>query len=190
MNFLDELIELGYAARTKLEFHTNGTKYTAKVDRLLTKGNWKYVCAFLSLDAVGAKAEWLRYGSKWDDIVDNVAKFKKSADYVEVQCILSVLNIADLPALDEFCSQHNIPLKLMTLAEPRYMSLTSWPGDPAAVAERVQLTASGFDQYYDIIGTEPDPDAVKKLREYIQQFDAIRTPLRDADAGLADAIGL
>lgn len=190
LGFLAELIKLGYARRTKLEFHTNATKYTAKVDRLLAKGNWQYVCAFLSLDAVGDKAEWLRYGSKWNDIVDNVAKFKQSADYVEVQCILSILNIGDLPALAKFCSIQDIPLKLMTLADPKFMSLSAWPGCAEHIADRSALAKLGFEQYYDLIGTSADSRSIAQLRNYIQQFDSIRTPLRSVDSNLANSIGL
>jgi organic radical activating enzyme len=188
LDFLGELIKMGYSQRTKLEFHTNVTRYTAKVDRLLSKGNWQYVCAFLSLDAVGAKAEWLRYGSNWDSIVTNVAKFKQAADYVEVQCILSVLNIGDLPALHDFCQQQDIPLKLMTLADPTHMSLISWSG--SELISRSALSELGYEQYYDVIGTRPDPDAVNKIRRYIQQFDAVRKSLRSVDSHLADLIGL
>ena len=188
LDFLGELIKLGYSLRTKLEFHTNATKYTAKVDRLLAKGNWQYVCAFLSLDAVGAKAEWLRYGSRWDDIVNNVAKFKQAADYVEVQCILSVLNIGDLPSLNQFCVQQSIPLKIMTLADPKHMSLSAWSG--SELIKRSVLADIGFEQYYDVIGTACDPESVTKIRKYIQQFDPIRTPLSLVDAHLANLLGL
>ena len=190
LDFLNDLIKLGLSQRTKLEFHTNVTKYTANVDRLLTTGNWQYVCAFLSLDAVGNKAEWLRYGCRWQDIVSNVAKFKGAVDYVEAQCILSVLNIGDLPALAKFCNVQDIPLKLTTLADPEFMSLSHWPGCASHIADRSALAKLGFEQYYDLIGTSADNGSIVQLRKYIQKFDLIRTPMRLVDSKLANLIGL
>ena len=188
LDFLSDLVQLGFAARTKLEFHTNATKYTTKVDQLLTNHTWSYVCVFLSLDAVGKKAEWLRYGCKWEDIVGNIKKFKQVADYMEVQCILSVLNVGDLPQLNQFCIEQDLTLKITTLANPKHMSLSSWAG--AELISRAALANLNFEQYYDIIGTAIDHNSVSKIREYIQQFDPIRTPLRTVDKHLADILDL
>jgi organic radical activating enzyme len=172
--FLAELIELGLAPRTRLEFHTNGTKVNQK---LFSKDTWNYVCVFLSLDAVGPKAEWLRYGCCWADIESNIEFFKSVSNYTEVHCTLSVLNIMDLPVLKTFCESVDLPLKVMLLADPEFMCILNWSGDPALLVDRASLAQHGFEYYYDQIGTRPDPQSEQLLQDYIAQFDSIRKPL-------------
>jgi len=183
--FLNELIKLGLADRSRLEFHTNATLINTK---LFATNQWQYVCVFLSLDAVGRKAEWLRYGCNWNQIETNVEFFKSVADYIEVHCTLGVLNIRDLPALDEFCSAKQLPLKVMTLNSPEFMNLSTWPADPELIADRVQLEKFGYEQYYDIIGADAQSEMPAKLLQYIQQFDKIRQNLMDFDPDLLQAL--
>jgi hypothetical protein len=183
--FLNELIELGLAARTRLEFHTNATLINPK---LFATNQWQYVCVFLSLDAVGRKAEWVRYGSDWNQIENNVEFFKSVADYIEVHCTLGVLNIRDLPALDQFCSAKQLPLKVMTLSTPEFMSLSNWPADPGLIADRAQLEKFGYGQYYDIIGSDARAEMPVKLLQYIQQFDKVRQNLGEFDPDLLQAL--
>ena len=183
--FLNHLDQLGLAARTRLEFHTNATKVNKK---LLSHNKWNYVCIFLSLDAVGKKAEWLRHGCRWDDIVSNIDFFKSVGNYVEVHCTLSILNINDLPELDAFCKSVGLLLRISLLADPKFMSILKWAGDRDLITTPGYLSQHGFAYYYNLIGTQSDPESQSKLKKYIGQFDAIRKPLRDYDSRLFSAI--
>ena len=187
IDFLNRLKNLGLDNRTRLEFHTNGTKINHK---LFTNGsNWNYICVFLSFDAVGRKAEWLRYGTKWSAVESNIEFFKEVADFIEVHCTLSVLNINDLPALANYCESQNLPLKIMTLSNPTYMSLQKWPGDKHLIIND-NARNDQFNSYYDLIGIDPDNTSIIKLRNYINHFNSIRNNLRLYDNHLADAIGI
>lgn len=183
-NFLTRLVDLGLSQRTRLEFHTNATKINSK---LLANGIWNYVCVFLSLDAVGQKAEWLRYGSRWTDIESNIDFFKSQANYIEVHCTLSILNIMDLGQLDTFCKSRDLPLKIMLLSSPDYMSIMRWPGDKQLI---INNPDNQFDYYYNLIGIQPDNTSIIQLRDYINQYNTIRHNLADYDPNLARAIGL
>ncbi len=183
--FLQGLLDQGLAPRTRLEFHTNGTHVNV---RLFADRAWHYVCVFLSIDAVGHKAEWLRYGSRWADVEHNIEFFRTVANYVEVHCTLSVLNVNDLAALDEFCQQQQLPLKIHTVTDPAFMDLTRWPGDPATLADFARLNDRGLLGYYQLIGIDPDPKAAQELDKYIQQFDGLRQNLGDFDPVLQRAI--
>jgi len=181
--FLSRLIDLGLSARTRLEFHTNGTKINAK---LFDQPHWNYVCVFLSLDAVDKKAEWLRHGCRWTDIEKNIQFFARVANYVEVHCTLSVLNINDLPDLDQFCQHHKLPLKISLLSNPWFMSVLKWPLDKNLIADPAKLHQHAY--YYDLIGTQPDITAPTELANYIGKFDKIRLNLADYDLKLFHAI--
>ena len=184
-DFLNLLGQLGLAARTRLEFHTNATKINKK---LLSNNSWNYVCIFLSLDAAGKKAEWLRYGCRWNDIVSNIDFFKSISNYIEVHCTLSILNINDLPELDTFCKSVLLPLRISLLANPKFMSILKWSGNKELITIPGYLEQHGYAYYYNLIGTQADPDSRTKLENYISQFDAIRKPLKDYDSQLYLAI--
>jgi organic radical activating enzyme len=184
-DFLNRLKATGLAPRTRLEFHTNATKINKK---LFSDNAWNYVCVFLSLDAIGKKAEWLRYGCRWNDIVSNIDFFKSASNYTEVHCTLSILNINDLPELDKFCKSVDLPLRIALLATPEFMSISKWSGNRDLITDPGYLEQHGFGYYYDQIGTQPDPTSVSNLKKYINQFDPIRKSLTYSDDRLATAI--
>jgi hypothetical protein len=183
--FLQHLLDLGLAARTRLEFHTNATHVNPA---LFAHRAWNHVCAFLSLDAVGARAEWLRYGSSWSDIEHNIGFFHAVADYVEVHCTLSVLNIGDLVQLQQFCDLKQLPLQIGLLTEPDFMNLLYWPGDPALLADAEGLATLGHQYYYEQIGSQPDATAPARLEQYFAKFGPVRGNLADRDPKLFHAI--
>lgn len=177
--FLKKLKDLGLAKRTKLEFHTNGTKLDIDIAKLIIKLNWLHVCVFVSVDAVGKKSEWLRYGSNWNQISANVAHFQKLAHQVEIHCTLSVLNLRDLPNLNSWASFHGLPLKIVSVSYPEFMCLGNWDMAPEILADRSQLGSYGA--YYDLIGSTAIPGTAQKLWQYIAQFSSVRKSLWDFD---------
>ena len=187
ISFLQELKDSGLADRTRLEFHTNATK----VNKILfEKGLWNYVCIFVSLDAVGIKAEWLRYGCKWSVIESNIEFLQSAADYFEIQCVLSVLNLNDLPALKKFCLEKNTPLNITLVTTPECMSIEKWSGNPDIIADQEYLADNGCIGYYELLGSKMIPGTQEELQTYIKQFDKIRRNLQDFDPKLAHALGL
>ena len=185
--FLEELGKLGLSSRTRLEFHTNATQYR---DRLFNDYDWNYICVFLSLDAVGKKAEWLRYGCDWSKIENNINAFKKVSNYLEVHCTLSVLNLCDLPDLKHFCESKQLPLNVVTISSPGFMALPKWSGTAQELADQDLLISAGYGMYYDLVGTESVADSKQMLSNYIKQFDSIRAPLINFDPKLAQILSL
>ena len=190
IGFLNELIDKGLSNRTKLEFHTNATILSPAIKTIINSKNWNYTIVLLSLDAVGKKAEWLRYGCNWQQIIKNVEVFKEIVDYVQVNCTLSILNIMDLPALKHFCQQQNIKLSTYTLQDPEFLSLEHWPHSPDDLVDKQLLTETGFGEYYNLIGISPDPEAPNKLKKYIKSFKNLRIPLSKFDPELAKMFGV
>jgi organic radical activating enzyme len=185
LSFLQHLIDAGLAKRTRLEFHTNGTVAN---DRLFAQDTWHHVCVFLSLDAVGRKAEWLRSGCHWLDIEKNIEFFKARCNHVEVHCTLGVLNLGDLPELHKFCKQQELSLGIYVLTEPECMSLLKWPGDPADIADRQKLVDCDLDFYYNQVGVNADQSMPDQLALYIEQWQPFRGNLGEVDEKLYRAI--
>jgi MoaA/NifB/PqqE/SkfB family radical SAM enzyme len=188
--FLQELVDLGLSTRTKLEIHTNGSYCNARIKKLLLHHLWKYVCVFVSVDAVGPKASWLRYGSDWKKIVANIKKIQKLANYVEINCVLSVLNINNLVDLKNFCNQLDLKLQITTISHPEFMKLDTWCVDRDLLCNKQDLIESGYGEYYNLLGSSPDEEMYTQLQSYIKSFDAVRRPLKDFDSKLATILGL
>jgi len=187
IDFLHELIEMNLAHRTRLEFHTNGTVYPYKIFPKNQKSPWQYVCSFISLDAVGRYAEWLRYGCDWNKVDKVVDALENISDYTEIQCTLTVLNINQLPDLQSYAETKNINLSIKTTDNPDYMALTNWdmPQDSLLVNE----TSERFKLYYQLIGKTAKKGSSDRLKKYIRNFDGVRSPLSDFDRTFAEKIG-
>ena len=185
LSFLEKLIKLNFAKRTKLEFHTNATQCDKKIKKILQTNKWKYICMFLSIDAIGKKAEWLRYGTKWKKLEKNIPHLKSMSDYLEVQCTVSILNISDLPDLKNFCKKLGIMLKVSALYQPWYLRIHHWDQNPDKLVDKNILTKNGYNDLYNLIGTESRAGCIDALKKYIQKFDSIRKPLRQFDRVLA-----
>lgn len=172
IEFLNWLLANGYASRTRLEITTNGTKNN-RMMRRLDKKDWKYIYVAVSVDAIGERAEWIRYGSCWEDVNASIDYYINNANYVELHCIVSVLNIGDLPDLIDYAESKNVKLVATPLQQPDYMSLMSWDG-PAFDLDPVRY--QNLQEYVALIGKTPVPGSAQRLTQYIAQFATIRKP--------------
>lgn len=189
LNFLNKLVDLGLSGRTRLEITTNGTKLNKKILSILDKKVWNYICVFVSVDAIGKKAEWLRYGSDWNEIKKNINHYQQSCNYVEIHTTLSILNITDLLATARYANSIEVKHCIYPLHTPNFMSLTNWD-QPIKLVNRHQFEECGLENYFDLIGQTPVQGTKDKLVQYIKQFDSIRKPLKDFDAQLAQVLDL
>jgi organic radical activating enzyme len=186
-DFLQELIESDLASRTRLFFHTNATIDPSRTYVANTIKDWKYLCVFLSLDSVGRYAEWLRYGTRWTHIENNIPSFLSLCDYVEIHATVSVLNINQLPELLGFSQQHQLNLRLQPMSNPDFMSLEAW--DLGADALLILPMQDQFRYLYDLIGADPITGSADKLKSYIRSFDAVRDPLSKFCPEIARKLG-
>ena len=184
IEFLKELTDMDLASRTRLEFHTNGTVYPYKVFPRDKKSPWQHVCTFISLDAAGPYAEWLRYGCNWSKVDKVVDSLIALSHYIEIQCTLTVLNINQLQNLSSYAQSKNVRLRISTTAEPDFMALENW--DLLKESLLVNKQYDQFQIYYDLIGTTPKTGSSNRLKDYIRKFDGIRKPLSDFDKTFAN----
>jgi len=192
--FLEKLSATGLSKKTKLEFQTNATQYNTRIQKLLADykiyKNWKHISMFMSIDTVGKKAEWLRWGCDWNQIEQNVAKFKKFGAWLEVHCTISILNVGDLTKMKDWCDSIGIPLKFNLVDNPEFMSLESWPGDPDLLCDRNQMEKYGFANYYDMIGVRKNSTAPIRLKQYVEKLSTLRKSLRLYDEKLANIFNI
>jgi MoaA/NifB/PqqE/SkfB family radical SAM enzyme len=169
VNFLLGLVDAGLSRRTRLEITTNGTKSNARLMQVLDRSNWKHICVFVSIDAVGEKAEWLRYGCSWADVDANTRQYATSAHWTQIHTTVSMLNIDDLPAVHDYAQELGVKHVIMPLAQPSYMSLEAFDGHWVS-PHLEQYGQRGLLGYVGLVGTRRQPGAAQQLKDYVNKF--------------------
>mgnify|MGYP001149937741 CR=1 FL=1 len=104
---LEFMVAEGYAKNCVLRYNSNGTDISDKLLNLWT--HFKEVKFNFSIDAVGAKNDYIRYPSKWDSLVTNMHKLDNTGDNVTVNmaCAVQLLNVGSLVELAEWKLDQN-----------------------------------------------------------------------------------
>lgn len=103
-----------------IRFNTNGTIYNPKLEKLLKRFN--VINMAVSIDAIGKRAEYIRYGSNWNVIEKNFNKYKEYCR-VSVTPTVSVLNNLYMDELHEWADQHKVDVYLNYLENPEYLNI-------------------------------------------------------------------
>lgn len=186
LNFLNELIAKNLSKRTRLEISTNGTKANNNFLQILEKGKWQYISAFISVDAIGKKAEWLRHGTNWDDVYDNILHYKIITNRVEIHTVVSILNLHDLPSIYYFSKENDLIWNYFLLQQPNFFSITHWDGDWSF--DNSEFKNCGIDHLLEILKSKPKFGNQKLAKEYIESLSPVRRSLLEYDKDLANCI--
>ena len=180
--FLKYLVDNNLSNRTKLELITNGTGAPALFD----KRYWHSTYIAISVDAIGKKSEWIRYGSKWDEVAANIKFYNENSSYTELHCTLSILNILAYPELKQYANNTGIKLVTNLLQQPRFMSIMSW--DKPVELDMKQFEELGLTVYSDLLGSNPNNGSSIALQKRIEQLGKNRMSLDDYYPELAELI--
>jgi len=96
---LEKLIKLG-KTDVKLSYSSNMSKLKNCMD--LWK-HFKKIHIMASIDAIGPRAEYIRKGTNWDIIVDNLKKVSNQSNIdLDITPTISIFNVQTLPELLDF----------------------------------------------------------------------------------------
>ena len=99
-DFMDYLIEKDLAKNITIELFTNCSTYNEKfISRLL---KFKHVRFTVSIDGVGKTAEYIRHGTKWETVRENVLNFAKLPFEFCYNTAISQYTLLDVEKLAEF----------------------------------------------------------------------------------------
>jgi pyruvate-formate lyase-activating enzyme len=100
--FLEKCVRL---ERTDLDitFNTNAQKISDKLINLLKQ--FENVNFSISVDGYDRANEYIRWGSNWSRMVDNIHKLKDSGFHISLEAIPSIWNITNLHLLYEFADK-------------------------------------------------------------------------------------
>lgn len=116
------------AQHISLHITTNATRFDAEWFDVLNQ--FKEVRIMVSVDAVGALGEYIRYGSKWDTVQKNIQAMRqlKNVNLVANVTVqnLNLLGLADLTKWSQECKIH---LLFKFLTDPEFLAIDVLPAE-------------------------------------------------------------
>lgn len=170
VEFLELLVEQKLSSRTRIEMFTNCHSPKPGFQKLLSNNDWAHITILASIDAVGSAGEWIRYGSDWNSVYKNFLGFNELADYLEIQCTLSVLNAKHLPELTQFGNDHSVLVTPVPLQYPWYMNPVKWDGDLAILGNQKEYEEIGLLNTWKLYSSDVQSGSSLALKNYINQF--------------------
>ncbi len=133
----------------------------------------------ISVDGIGARGEYLRFGTKFAQLQENIVRYQeiKNLGVVGNTCI-TALNIGYLDEIFAFSESVNLPFKLSNiLVAPRYLRALNLP-DALKQRYREKLEKSRWADRMGIalriLGMKEDLPQFHALRRYLEALDARR----------------
>jgi sulfatase maturation enzyme AslB (radical SAM superfamily) len=130
---IDELIAIGNT-NIEIKYNTNFTKLVYKGrDVIDLWSNFTNVTVGASLDACGRVAEYVRHGTKWEDIISNYERFRVHAKHVNflITSTVQFTTVASLIELQRtWHEKYDMPLDtfcLTVLQQPNHLSVRVLP---------------------------------------------------------------
>lgn len=176
LKFLQRLIDEGYNETVVLEFNSNFQTYNPKFIDLLS--HFPNGLMLPSIDAIGTRAEYIRYPSDWNQIQKNIKLFTEKCPTWKMRFAptISILNIFYLDELVEFCKKNNYDYSFINiLFGPEYFNITIMPDKWKDIAlEKLKHIpeANGIRKY--IYSKETNLDRLKACRTNLNRGDKIR----------------
>ena len=163
-----------------LSFNTNLTRVSdALLDRL---GQFKNLNLYISLEGVGAMNDYVRYPSKWADIVKNIERVQDQAPnaVLNVQHVFQHTSVYAFPDLAKFQTQNQFRL-FPTLIQGR--DFLTFESVPPADLDRFQTWLKTTDLVTEehrafmlntVNSVQFDPALHQRYRQYVSVLDNIR----------------
>jgi len=104
---LEFMVESGHAKNCILRYNSNGLELPDKLFDLWNQ--FKQVKFNFSIDALGEHNDYIRYPSKWADVVTNLNKLDNTPDHItiNVACAVQLLNVLYITDLARWKIQSN-----------------------------------------------------------------------------------
>jgi MoaA/NifB/PqqE/SkfB family radical SAM enzyme len=93
-------VEQGYSENIEIHYNTNGTVFPESAELW---ANFKHVEIAFSIDNVGARFEYERYGADWNEVQENIAKFTEIRSRKISTQLCTTMNVQNVYYLPELC---------------------------------------------------------------------------------------
>jgi len=126
-----------------IRFNTNGSLFNPRVQDLLKRFN--RVIMSVSMDAVGKRIEYIRYGADWKTVEENTLRYKDMYKTDIAPC-LSILNSAYHNELLEWSDKHNLQVWENYLSQPDWLHVKNAPD---SLKEQFKINTNWFSETAD-----------------------------------------
>jgi MoaA/NifB/PqqE/SkfB family radical SAM enzyme len=102
-DLLEKAVELGHAKNIEIHYNTNGTTFPQRGLKLWP--HFKLVEIALSIDDIGPRFEYQRYGASWNNVIENLNKFydlRYNCNNIFLQLCITT-NVQNFYYIDEIC---------------------------------------------------------------------------------------
>lgn len=144
---------------THIRFSTNCTIWNPKLEKILRK--FHIVTMSLSLDAVDKKIEYIRYGSKWDEVKE-IAKRYDDFCLVNIAPTISLLNAWFYDDIKEYADKNKWRLYENVLMFPQWLHCKNAPESLKSQFQRINPN------WYK---ESADPDQIEIFKTHIRRLD-------------------
>lgn len=120
----------------EIKFTSNFTLFNQRIYQSLKK--FKKVNMSASIDAIGKRIEYIRYGSDWSVIENNILKYREVAN-VRLTVCLSVLNILYYDEIVEWAKKHEIEIIDDLLEDPKWLNIKNAPYDIKSKMNKLEI---------------------------------------------------
>ena len=109
-DLLEQSVQLGHSKNQVVHYNTNGTTYPKHAIKNIWP-HFKLVEVAFSIDDIGARFEYQRYGAVWEHVNENIDKINnlRSSTPIKTQvcCTINVQNIWNMPEICEWIESKN-----------------------------------------------------------------------------------
>jgi hypothetical protein len=179
---LSHYIQTGQSKDISIHYTTNVTVYPDSDWWELWK-HFKEIDMQLSIDGIGARYEYIRYPSVWNEVIDNVGRYveheKKLDNFrLSVSHTVSAYNIHYLDEFFTWCYNIGLPRPwLGRVHKPAHMRLSVWP----TAAKEYIINKLNSSQHPDVkkwavlLTNTDDSVLFKNFKEKMQAHDRYRS---------------
>jgi len=151
----------------------------------------------ISIDELGKRGEYFRFGTKWEKLVSNIRKVKENCPHVnlEVTCTVSLFNVTRLPEIHHFLYSNKFINEygffLNYLVDPHYLRSNNLSDSLKKVATKKIKTyideiqekeldvnwsrlITALENQIDFMNQKTNAKSVEHLNKWINKIDVIR----------------
>lgn len=163
---------------TVIRFNTNGTIWNKKIENVLK--TFQRVKMDISIDAIERRAEYIRFGSVWNTVEENVMRYQEFCE-INITPTISILNAAYMSELKDWANFYKLNIVNNLLDNPKWLNVKN---APEKLKSRFQETNGWENGVADLI-------EIQRFREYITKLDNFRkVKIKDFLPEVADAYDL
>lgn len=151
--------------KVNLRFNTNGTLNNKKLYNLLRE--FENVNLAFSIDGIGKVNDYIRYGSTWNEVEDNLLLCKEYKFDVNITPTIQIYNYPYIQELWDYASRHDINVYDTLLINPKYLDIRHMPDNM-----RIKYMLDKHVEYFK--NNHSDDSQIKQLVEFTKTLDNSR----------------